>query len=211
VSEESEIIAESTGAVVSALAEQSKALEPIRAAAEYATRHLGLRYTPKLVDRAMAAAAKIKESGLPERAYSEIGDPLLCAILQASAIESDGDLQVVWENLLANAMTDGSASVARAYPRILGNLEPQEVRILDALANNIVEMPSPTFTLGDFSGDPTAANIENLTRLELLEPIRERSTTLGTISDEAAETVGYRLTYLGWEFVKACRPPRPQN
>lgn len=159
----------------------------------------------------MAAAAKIKESGLPERAYSEIGDPLLCAILQASAIESDGDLQVVWENLLANAMTDGSASVARAYPRILGNLEPQEVRILDALANNIVEMPSPIFTLGDFSGDPTAANIENLTRLELLEPIRERSTTLGTISDEAAETVGYRLTYLGWEFVKACRPPRPQN
>jgi hypothetical protein len=211
VSEESEIIAESTGAVVSALAEQSKALEPIRAAAEYATRNLGLRYTPRLVDRAMAAAAKIKESGLPERAYSEIGDPLLCAILEASAIESDSDLQIVWENLLANAMTDGSASVARAYPRILKDLEPREVRILDALANNIADMPSPTFTPEDFPDDPTAASIENLARLELLEPIRERSTTVGTISDEGAATVGYRLTYLGWEFVKACRPPRPQN
>ncbi|HTA97371.1 MAG TPA: hypothetical protein VK730_06970 [Solirubrobacteraceae bacterium] len=210
MSEESEIIAESTGAVVAALAEQSKTLEPIRAAAEYASNRLGLRYAPRLVDRAMAAAAKIKESGLPALAYSEIGDPLLCAILEASAIESDCDLQVVWENLLANAMTDGSASVARAYPRILGDLEPREVRILDALVNKITGMPSPRFVLGDFPGDTTATNIGNLTRIELLEPIRDRVTTLGTISDEAAETVGYRLTYLGWDFVNACQPPRLQ-
>ena len=46
----------------------------------------------------------------------------------------------------ARTSSIGSASVARAYPRILGNLEPQEVRILDALANNIVDMPSPIFS-----------------------------------------------------------------
>ena len=50
---------------------------------------LHYRYYPKVVERALGAAEKIRRSGLPPRAYGAVPDTLLRAILVGAAEEED--------------------------------------------------------------------------------------------------------------------------
>jgi hypothetical protein len=78
------------------------------------------------VDRAIRAAQKIRQSGLPPRAFVEEPDPPLRAILVHGAEEENPSMQERWENLPANAVTVGSAEVRKAFVAVLDELEPEE-------------------------------------------------------------------------------------
>jgi hypothetical protein len=207
-SEDVELIAKTSGEVVAALAEQSGALGPVKRLADYVTQRIGLYLAPKLAERATAAADKIRASGLSRRAYGELDNPMLIAILEGMAQEDDSDLQRTWENLLANAATEGSAEVRRAFPRILQDLDPKDARLLDEFSRRTSDATFMVTQFGDIPGERDGVALDNLTRLEVLRPVRSYPTTVGAISDGEATITGYVFTELGWAFVKACQPPQ---
>jgi hypothetical protein len=203
--EEVELAAESIGAVVGVLADDSNALGPVREYATYVEARLHLRHLPRLAQRAMAAAEKIRESGLPHRAFEALEEPLVTAILEGMAEETSPDLQPAWENLLANALTDKSSEVRRAFPEILRQLDPKDAQILDGLAR----ATSDTTYLQDELGldDRDAVSLDNLTALELLRPVYRTPTTVGSITIDPSTIAAYVFNERGWAFVKACRAP----
>jgi hypothetical protein len=212
VSEEIELIAKTSGEVVGALAEESGALALPREYATYFATRVHLRHYPKLIERAMATAEKINASGLPRRAFSALDEPLVTAILEDMAEETEPALQDLWENLLANELTEGSAEVRRAFPRILGELDPEDAHVLDHFARQTsddralldrVDMVDP--------GERDELALDNLTRVELLRAIRFFQLSMGTLSDAEALVTGYTFTELGWAFVKACHAPQPAD
>jgi hypothetical protein len=207
VSEEIELAAKSTGAVVGALVDDSNALGPAREYANYLSSRVHLRHLPALAERAMATAEKIRASGLPRRAWEELDEPLVTAILEGMAEETDPDLAAEWENLLANTLTDGSANVRRVFPTILRDLEPRDAALLDALATG---PPDPRdFPVSDVSGysGPERATLDNLAGHELVRYTRSTPTTWGTIDDSKSTLTGVQLTELGLQLVEACRAP----
>ncbi|HEX4115381.1 MAG TPA: hypothetical protein VHY18_05850 [Solirubrobacteraceae bacterium] len=119
MTEGTELVAKSAGAVVGALADDSNALGPVREYANYLSARVHMRHLPALAKRAMATAEKIRASGLPRHAWEELDEPLVTAILEGMAQETDPDLSRVWENLLANELTHGSPNVRRVFPTIL--------------------------------------------------------------------------------------------
>jgi Abortive infection alpha len=139
VGEEVELATKTAGEVVAALAETSGVTLVPKEYASYIAARVHYRHYPKLVERALRTAEKIKAAGLPAHAYSALDDPLLTAILEGVAEEEEGSLQQVWENLLANVLTDSSAEVRRAFPRILRELDPQDVRLLDHFAGQTTD------------------------------------------------------------------------
>lgn len=157
----------------------------------------------------MAAAEKIRESGLPRRAFEALDEPLVTAILEGMAEETSPDLQTAWENLLANALTDNSSDVRRAFPEILRQLDPKDAQILDGLARRT----SATTYLQDEldPDDRDAVSLDNLTALELLRPVYRTPTTVGSITINPSTIAAYVFNERGWAFVKACRAPGQLN
>ena len=209
-----ELVAKTTGEVVAALTEQSGALAVPNEYANFIAARIHLRHYPRLIESAMKAAKKIEETGLPRRAFSAIDEPLLTAILEGTAEETDPNLQEAWENLLANGLTEGSAEVRRAFPKVLSELDPIEAHILDAMADG-----KGTF-LGALSGTRMAHGpvkslplngLPNLERLDLIgirqnmiAPTRYPAQT--TPDADRMRVIG--LTPFGVGFVEACRPPK---
>ena len=155
----------------------------------------------------MATAEKVRASGLPRRAWEELDEPLVTAILEGTAEETDPDLANVWENLLANALTEGSADVRRVFPTILHDLEPGDAALLDALATG---PPDPRdFPVSDVSGyrGQKRATLDNLAGHELVCYTRSTPTTWDTIDDSKSTLTGVALTELGLQLVEACRDP----
>ena len=209
MSEEIELIAKTSGEVVGALAEESGALALPREYATYFATRVHLRHYPKLIERAMSAAEKINASGLPRRAFPALDEPLLTAILEGMAEETEAsDLRDLWENLLANELTEGSAEVRRAFPRILAGLDPKDARLLDHFARQTSEETVGVDRVDTMPGERDGVALDNLARVELLRPIRFFSPSMGTLSDAGATITGYAFTELGWTFVKACRAPQ---
>jgi hypothetical protein len=210
MSEEVELAAEATGAVVKALADASGAVEPVREFSEYIASAVHYRYFPKLVDRAIRAAEKIEASGLPRRAFSEVRDPLLKAILEAGAMEDDPTLQGCWENLLANALVDGPAQVKAAFPQMLSELDPVEALTLEKLATGTMLATGHSGMIvcrGDFSGI-TADGWENLKRLGLIQmDAGSGPPQLARVGNHVGEVQNMAFTTLGRKFVQACREP----
>jgi hypothetical protein len=130
-SEEIELVAESIGAVVGALADDANAFGPVREYTTCVQARIHLRHLHKLAERATATAAKIKASGLPRRAWDTLDEPLVTAILEGLAEETDPDLAEQGENLLANTLTDNSTNVRRVFPSILRDLDPACCRHFD--------------------------------------------------------------------------------
>jgi hypothetical protein len=204
-----QLVAKTTGEVVKALAGESGALEPVKAYAEYIRGIVHYRHYPKLVARAMATAEKIERSGLPRRAFSEISDPLQCAILVNAAEEDEPTMQERWENLLANAVTVGSADVRRAFTTVLSDLEPAEAAQLDTYAN---ETTPEAFRVARFpisGAEAGAAGLDNLVRVGLLDSAGSFGTPPGPsrVSYDRSNFREVMFTEFGWEFVHACRAP----
>ncbi len=204
--EDIELFAKTSGDVVAALADESGALAVPREFAEYAAARIHYRHYPKLIERAMAAAEKIRASGLPRRAYSALDDPLLTAILESAAEEEVPSLQALWENLLANALTEGG-DVRREYPRILQELNPKDAQLLDHWSRQTDDSTYMVAQFRTMPGERDGLALCNLERLGLTRPVRSIPTRVGSSSDEAATVTGFAFTELGWAFVKACRPP----
>lgn len=206
--QEIELLAKTGGDVVRALADESGLLKPPKEFGEYVAMRLHYRYLPKLAERAMRAAQKIKQSGLPQHSYGEIPDPLLRAILVGAAEEEDPDLQEIWENLLANAFTAGSARVTKAFVRTLGELEPEEARQLDTYARKAEEgggYQATAFKL--LEAEVGLGGLDHLVGLGLLDYVYAAPTTLGFINVTRASITDVMFSAFGWEFVRACRPP----
>jgi len=208
-SEDVELFAKTSGEVVAALAEKSGALALPNEYATYIASRIHLRHYPKLIERAIATAEKIRAAGLPAKAYSALDEPLLTAILEATAEETDPDLQVLWENLLANAVIDDSSEVRRAFPGILRELDPKDARLLDALASRTSDDSYGVDQFKTVPGERDGISLDNVTALELLRPVRMLRTTAGSIAVDDGSITGYAFTERGWAFVKACQPPRP--
>lgn len=207
MTEEIELAAESVGAVVGALADDSNALGPVREYANYLSARVHMRHLPALVERAMATAERIRTSGLPRRAWEDLDEPLVTAILEGMAEETDPDLSQVWENLLANEITHGSANTRRVFPAILRDLDPADAALLDALATG---PPDPRdFPVSDVSGytGRERASLDNLAGHELVRYTRSTPTTWGTIDDSKSTLTGVTLTELGLQLVEACSAP----
>jgi hypothetical protein len=202
------LAAETSGAVVKALAEESGALAPVKAYGDYIAASIHLRHDPNLVARAMAAAEKIQRSGLPRRAFAEVPDPLLRAILMNAAEEDEPTMQERWENLLSNAVTSGSADVKRAFPNVLSELEPAEAAQLEKYADETSADTLDTKTFPAADADVGLGGLDNLVRLGLLD--YGRSTTLypGSVTLDRSSISYVSFTRFGWEFVQACRAPR---
>jgi hypothetical protein len=205
MSEEVELAAKTSGAIVSALAQESGVLGPIKQFADYVSQRIGLYLAPKLAERAQAAAKKVEESGLPRRAFGEFELPLLTAILEGMAEETNPDLHDAWENLLANALTNSDANVARAFPKILSELEPIEARMLNDLAD---EADSGTMEPDQVVTLPGSSHLDNLARVGLFRRLQEQVDTRFQTLHGPPRVAGYTFTAFGWEFMRTCRPPK---
>ena len=195
--DEIELAAKTSGEVVAALAEKSGSLAIPREYASYIAARIHLRHYPALVERAMAVAVKLQAMGLPRRAFSALDEPLLTAILEGMAEETNHDLQEAWENLLANTLAEGSTDVRRGFPGILRRLDPRDARLLDHWTKDTkaekvyVELHT---TMPDERDGPA---LDTLTALGLLRPHRRLPTTLGSIDDDGSTTIiGYSISEL---------------
>ena len=194
--EEIELAAKTAGEVVSALAETTGAMLVPKEYASYIAAKVHYRHYPKLIERALHTAEKIRAAGLPAHAYSALDDPLLTSILEGTAEEEEESLQQVWENLLANSLTDNSAEVRRAFPRILRELDPQDVQLLNYFACQTTDERSLVDTFESLPRGRDGVALENLTRLELLRPVYHVPTTLDRIrvSLDPSNIIGYIFT-----------------
>jgi hypothetical protein len=209
VGEEIELAVKTTGEVVAALADRSGALAVPREYAEYVVSRIHYRHYPKLVQRAIEVAEKIKASGLPRHAQRLFGinDPLLTAILEGAAEEEEPSLQEIWENLIANALTEQAAAVRRAFPRILQELDPRDAQVLQHYASETSDERVFVEKFTTMPGERDGALLGNLSRLGLLAPLRQQSASPRSALVGQDNIVGYVFTELGWAFVKACRAP----
>jgi Abortive infection alpha len=209
--DELELAAKTSGEVVAALAEKSGALAIPQEYASYIASRIHLRHYPALVERAMAVAEKLRAAGLPRQAFSVLDEPLLTAILEGMAEETDAGLQEPWENLLANTLTEGSADVRRGFPEIMRRLDPRDARLLDQWGKDATEETVLVELHTTVPGEREGPALENLTALGLLRPHRTLPTTTGGIDDGAATITGYSISELGWAFLQACRLPRRRD
>jgi hypothetical protein len=196
VSEEIELAAKTTGEVVAALVEASGAMGPPQELWGAVATEIHYRFYPRTIKQAVRAAEKIKRSGLPERAYSEIDDRLIRDILVGAATESDENMRERWANLLANALTSGSAEVRVAFPNMLRELEPGEAAMLDKAVDRLHIEPAGPLQFRGLDVDYVA--IDNLARLRLVQP-----------QNGPVQIVEILPTALGQAFVNACRAPSP--
>lgn len=195
---EIELYAKTAGEIVGALADESGVLKPTQQLGEMVAMRLHYRHYPKVVERALAASEKIKRSGLPRRAYEEIPDPLLRAILVGAAEDVDPTMQARWENLLANALTVGSVDVTNAFVRVLDDLEPAEAAQLDAWADATGEhgWQHTRFPLTDARlGMPS---LDHLVGLGLVEFPRSAITLPGFVNIDRGGITEVVFTAFGW-------------
>lgn len=191
---------------VQALADATGLLGPVRELAMWATDLIRYRRVPFTAKLLMRAAEKVEKSGCPP---CGVDDKLLRAVLEDGAMEDDASMQERWANLLANAMTSGTAEVRRGFPAILSEIEPAEAAWLDAFADEVGTRPffEAARRRGVNSQKVHQGGISNLVRLGLVDYIRRMPITGLHITDDGSNVVGSKFTSLGWLFVQACREP----
>ena len=116
-------------------------------------------------------------------------------------------MQERWENLLANALTEGSTEVKRAFPEVLSQLEPTEAAQLEKYADETDPAAIQTTNFRVHDSDIGVAGLDNLVRLNVLEYGRSAPTQLGSIGISRAGIGTVTFTDFGWEFVQVCRAP----
>jgi hypothetical protein len=168
-----------------------------------------------------------------------VPDYLALPLIQHGTLVDDEDLQAIWAQLIASA-SSGSAECAvwPSFPQILSELSPLEARILGHLYEVILsryrgEYDYTELEIGSFvelhGGSTQDARLvqDNFIRLQLLRRhpvmrgdeigkvvaklIESRgSASLGDVELEDNRFGSYKVTALGWAFLKACAGPRPK-
>lgn len=172
---------------------------PAQVLHRWATRRAEILEEENLAPRLRNAAEAIIASGLPTQA---IADAQLRTIVEHLTGEDDDELAERWTALLANAGTQGSAEVRRAYPEILAQLEPIEAAALDSIVDH-----------NGLIGGVRIAQPEDFDNLERLNLIRIQSWAEDDTPLRTRHPFSARPTDLGRAFVVACRRPpvaRPQ-
>lgn len=155
------------------------------------------------------ATDSIHSSGLD---LAAVNDRLLSDILQGGSSEHDPDLQELWANLLANALTDATP-VPRAFPELMRQLEPVEARLLRQLAvqeaKHLVGSWVEFHELADVRGDVEWRHLDNLERLALLrfETSYPQNVELASRPPRGTMQIQLLLTPLGTAFLEACTGP----
>lgn len=190
---------------VEAFGEATGALEPIREMTSWLADIVRYRRLPHQARLLQRAAEKIKASGILAHA---VPDKTLRAILEDGPLDDDESMQDRWANLLFKAATaeDGNP-LAIAYPKILGELEPNEAQLLDRIFDREGPGSPEPITYGhddthDLVGE---AELYNLERLGLLKWIWTTGTTWDQLTNGEVTLTGVQMTELGWQFVLACR------
>jgi hypothetical protein len=142
---------------------------------------------------------------------------LLVPILEGAGLEDNDDLIEKWSGLLASAASGGE--VLPAFARILGELGPDEAKILDhtadhskrleVMAGDVYAIDLRTLRQNTLlSMDEFSIRLLNLDRLGLVELITTGGHRFGMkyYGDSDLDSVG--LTRLGRALVQACRGPK---
>jgi hypothetical protein len=213
MSNDIELAGASVEAALSVLVRETGIFSPIKQYMDYLTKKLYYRQRANLAREATLAAEKIKALGL---SVASLDDPTVLRILEDGAWTDDEEMQVVWANLLVNAVTEGTPDVHASFRIVLGELEPVEAKTLDRLADDFA----------DFAGSPedrrftpvqlesegaSGTHLDNLVRVGLLRYTRVMPTTTGSVTDAGSSVSGATFTDFGWSFVQACREPRPSD
>lgn len=166
----------------------------------------------KQMDIIKNAQEKIKLSGLTKQ---QIPLKVLVPIIQNSSLEEDSNMQNRWANMLANAAT-GNQQVSPNYAAILNELSPIEVEILDMIYQEVNKESDyqkrrgfqfdavKLRTILELPEEKMDLIIENLFRLNLLQPPAGKGIMLGELPFALRTNKAFEFTTLGYEFVKAC-------
>lgn len=160
------------------------------------------------------AGQLLSEHGFEPKAV----DPkVLVPILEGAGLENTDDLIEMWSRLLASAASGGE--VLPAFARILSEIGPDEVKILDHVTDHskrLEVMAGEVYatdikTLRQFTSlfpEEFPIRMLNLDRLGLVELITTGGHRFGMkyYGDSDLDSVG--LTRLGRAFVQACRGPK---
>lgn len=213
---------EIAGHVADVLVEKSGVLDPAKAVAYALTNAIDAFFYPPLVSLCQLSASIIERKRLPRVAIEKLPPRLLRGILEGGAMEHDEEMRKRWVNLLANAVTEGGASVRAAFPRILADLEPTDAALLDELFVRAIRTTPPTVDV-DQSTARQRTSLDNLVRLELLRYVGVVGHDEGGdarvadvphlgngVRNQSARSSVVALTAFGAEFLQACRePPDP--
>jgi hypothetical protein len=205
-----EPLREVTGAVGEVLAEKSGVLEPVKAIARALTTGIDAMFYPPLVTLCQWAASKIEEKGLRRAAIETLPFGLLRGILEGGAMEQDENMRERWANLLANAVTEGGVGVRRAFPGILGELEPRDALLLDELAEMLRTRDPPILDVRQ-AAIAQRTSLDNLVRLELMRYAGDTPTFANGKRDPDAKSSEVTLTAFGLAFLQACREPQDED
>lgn len=146
-----------------------------------------------------------------------VNPKVLVPILEGAGLEDTDDLIEKWSRLLASAASGGE--VLPAFARILAEIGPDEVKLLDhvtdyskrleVMAGDVYAIDLRTLRQNTLlSMDEFSIRLLNLDRLGLVELVTTGGHRFGMkyYGDSDLDSVG--LTRLGRAFVQACRGPR---
>ncbi|HTD09470.1 MAG TPA: Abi-alpha family protein [Solirubrobacteraceae bacterium] len=140
MTDEIEVYRASAEAALNTFSEQTGLLGPVKQRFDYLKQRIYYRQLPNLAREATLAAQKIRTLNLP---LASVEDPIVLRILEEGSWADDEDMQVVWANLLVNAITEGTPDVHAAFRVVLDQLEPVEARTLNHLADKANFAASP--------------------------------------------------------------------
>ena len=158
------------------------------------------------------AQAKIESSGLTKK---QIPLKVLVPIIQNSSLEEEDSMQEKWANMLANAVT-GRTDISPNYAGILNELSTVEVKLLEQIykesikeadyhkRKNIQFDTSKVMKFLSVDDQKMDLIIENLYRLNLLQPPAGGGIKVGEYKFALRTTKIFEFTTLGYEFVKSC-------
>jgi len=156
---------------------------------------------------------------------------LLNDIMNRGSIEDDDDLQDRWANLLATASDPNQTSrLLVAFPQILSQLTKEEALYLEQMCD-VADKTDANIFAGyraedfepEFKGTLDEADYDNLQRLGLISGNEETIPAAATHASMEELRSGakqqyvpltlerYRITALGYEFVKSCRTPKQKG
>lgn len=208
MSDEIELVSKSVGAAVGALAEASGVTDSTQELTGFINSFLRPRREIYAAKQLIAAAEKIKRSGLPVAA---IKDRQLKDLVEGGSLEDDPDMQERWANLLANAATTNTQRHYSVYARMLAEIEPSEAALLDSIADSPIfaEVPlTRRISVAQLTdGGISTEGVDNLIQLGILRHEEPTDPAWEEIGQRHSLILNLRFTAQGWAFVQACRTP----
>jgi len=119
------------------------------------------------IGRLRKVQEKITQAGLE---VNQVNLKVLFPWLEGAALENDGELQEMWENLLVNYIDPAKSLQVTVFPSILAQLSSEEIRILRYIPRKQSDLQKQDEQPTYIYVDPAAfANVERLGLIKHLE------------------------------------------